>query len=182
MKTVHFDIDTQLDFVVPAGALYVPGAERIVPAVARLNASADVVVSTMCAHTETDEEFRDWPKHCVRGTLGQAKPQATLLDRRAVVQPFPAPLEIAGARQIILEKRALDLFTNPNLPALLDALAADAYVVYGVVTEYCVRFAALGLVATGKPVTLVTSAIRSLDDAAARQLFDDFTARGGRLA
>ena len=35
MKTVFFDIDTQLDFLYPAGALYVPGAERIVPAIAR---------------------------------------------------------------------------------------------------------------------------------------------------
>ena len=30
MKTVFFDVDTQLDFVFPAGALYVPGAENIV--------------------------------------------------------------------------------------------------------------------------------------------------------
>ena len=37
MKTVFFDVDTQLDFLYPAGALYVPGAERIVPAIARLN-------------------------------------------------------------------------------------------------------------------------------------------------
>ena len=32
MKTVFFDIDTQIDFVYPAGALYVPGAEHILPA------------------------------------------------------------------------------------------------------------------------------------------------------
>ena len=31
MKTVFFDIDTQIDFVYPAGALYVPGAEHILP-------------------------------------------------------------------------------------------------------------------------------------------------------
>ena len=34
MTTVFFDIDTQIDFMYPAGALYVPGAERIVPVVA----------------------------------------------------------------------------------------------------------------------------------------------------
>src|ERR1017187_7219555 len=33
MKTVFFDIDSQLDFLYPAGALYVPRAERIVPAI-----------------------------------------------------------------------------------------------------------------------------------------------------
>ena len=31
MKTVFFDIDTQIDFVFPAGALYVPGAEIFCP-------------------------------------------------------------------------------------------------------------------------------------------------------
>ena len=30
MKSVFFDVDTQIDFLYPAGALYVPGAESIV--------------------------------------------------------------------------------------------------------------------------------------------------------
>jgi nicotinamidase/pyrazinamidase len=37
MKTVFVDVDTQIDFLFPAGALYVPGAERLLPAIARLN-------------------------------------------------------------------------------------------------------------------------------------------------
>ena len=36
----YFDIDTQIDFVVPGGVLYNPGAERLIPEVARLNQSA----------------------------------------------------------------------------------------------------------------------------------------------
>jgi len=40
MRNVFFDIDTQLDFVTPAGALYAPGAERIIAAVAQLNRHA----------------------------------------------------------------------------------------------------------------------------------------------
>ena len=32
MKTVFMDVDTQLDFLYPAGALYVPGAERLISA------------------------------------------------------------------------------------------------------------------------------------------------------
>ncbi len=34
-KTVFVDVDTQIDFVYPAGALYAPGAETIVPALVR---------------------------------------------------------------------------------------------------------------------------------------------------
>src|SRR6266571_2670792 len=107
MKTVFFDIDTQIDFMYPAGALYVPGAERILPAICRLNHHAEQVVSTMCAHADDDPEFRQWPPHCVAGTAGQLKPQATLRARRAVVSTRPGDLAIADAEQIILEKQQL---------------------------------------------------------------------------
>jgi nicotinamidase/pyrazinamidase len=186
MKTVYFDIDTQIDFMYPAGALYVPGAERIVPTVAKLNQHAAargiVVVSDMCAHGENDPEFRDWPPHCVVGTTGQLKPQPTMLASRAVVPNCRAEIAIEGAAQIILEKQELDLFTNPNLVRLLEALKADEYVVYGVVTEYCVSFAALGLLKTGRPVTLVTDAIRCLSEKDAAGKIATFTSRGGTLA
>jgi len=166
MKTVFFDIDTQIDFVYPAGALYVPGAEKIVAAVADLNRHAPVVISTMDAHTEDDPEFQIYPHHCVAGTVGQQKPAATLLDTR---------------QQLILEKQKLDCFSNPRLTPLLAELGADRYVVYGVVTEICVRFAAFGLLKTGKPVEIVTDAVKALDDAAAEKMFADFTAAGGLL-
>ena len=180
MKTVFFDIDTQIDFLYPAGALYVPGAERLLPVISRLNQQAAVVVSTMCAHDENDPEFHQWPHHCVVGTAGQLKPQSTMLAERVVIPTDP--VEISTARQIILEKQQLNLFSNPNLPRLLAILEADAYVVYGVVTEYCVKHAALGLLETGKPVTLVTDAIRSLRDEDAASTIQAFTAGGGKLA
>jgi nicotinamidase/pyrazinamidase len=176
MKTVFFDIDTQIDFVYPAGALYVPGAERIVPVIAELNRRAPLVISTMDAHSEDDPEFQIYPHHCVVGTSGQQKPAVTLLEKRSVI---PARLE--GAQQLILEKQKLDCFTSPHLRPLLAELDADRYVVYGVVTEICVRFAALGLLKTGKRVELVTDAVMALDKGAAKQMFADFMAEGGRL-
>lgn len=186
MKTVFFDIDTQIDFVFPAGALYVPGAEEILPAVARLNHHAasmgSPVVSTTDAHGEDDPEFRDWPAHCVAGTVGQAKPASTLLDSRVVISTSGAVPDLGGSRQIVVEKQQLDCFSNPNLPAVLERLSADGYIVYGVVTEYCVRCACMGLLRTGKPVTLVEDAVRSLDRDASRRMIDDFRAMGGRLA
>ncbi|MFB3825192.1 MAG: cysteine hydrolase family protein [Bryobacteraceae bacterium] len=186
MKTVFFDIDTQIDFMFPAGALYVPGAERIVEKVAALNRYAAAhgipVVSDMDAHTEDDQEFKTWPPHCVIGTAGQLKPAATMLEKRVLIPYRPVQVQVEGAAQILFEKDALDLFTNPNLPALLAALEADRYVVYGVVTEYCVRLAALGLLATGKPVTLVTDAVETLKAEDRDATLDEFTGRGGELA
>ncbi len=176
MKTVFFDIDTQIDFVYPAGALYVPGAEQIVPAVAELNQRAPLVISTMDAHSEDDPEFRIYPHHCVAGTASQQKPASTLVAPRATLPAAPE-----GVRQLILEKQKLDCFSNPQLRPLLAKLGAERYVVYGVVTEICVRLAAFGLLETGARVELVTDAVKSLNEVAADKMFREFTAAGGVL-
>ncbi|MGA2133092.1 MAG: cysteine hydrolase [Bryobacteraceae bacterium] len=169
MKTVFVDVDTQIDFLFPAGALYVPGAERLLPAILRLNhyavAHGIPLISTADAHGENDPEFRQWPAHCVAGTTGQLKPAETLV----------------GAGQTIVEKQALDVFTNPEFPALLDRLQADHYVVYGVATEYCVRCAVSGLLTTGKSVTVVMDAIAAVNQDEGAKALTEFTAQGAAL-
>jgi nicotinamidase/pyrazinamidase len=186
MRTVFFDVDTQLDFLYPAGALYVPGAEAVVENVAKLNRFAGAqgmkVVSTTDAHTENDPEFATWPPHCIAGTAGQHKPASTLLEGRLIVPWERAGVDIGDAQQVILEKRVLDCFGNPNLPALLAALGAERYVVYGVVTEICVRHAAMGLLQTGRPVLLAKDAARSLTDTDRDAFLAAFQAAGGKLA
>jgi nicotinamidase/pyrazinamidase len=167
MKTVFFDIDTQIDFVYPAGALYVPGAERILPVIGELNSRAPALITTMDAHAEDDPEFQIYPHHCVVGTTGQHKPVITLT--------------CDAARRHIVEKQQLDCFSSPQLDPLLARLNADRYVVYGVVTEICVKFAAFGLLKTGKPVEIVTDAIKALDEPKAQEMFSEFTASDGFL-
>lgn len=186
MTTVFFDVDTQIDFLYPAGALYVPGAEAIVDNIARLNryaaASQSVVVSTMDAHIEDDPEFEQWPPHCVAGIAGQNKPASTLLEKRAVIPVEAGPLPaLDGVQQINVEKRTFSCFLNPNLPALLKRLRADRYVVYGVVTEICVAHAARGLLKTGARVELVTDAVKSLNDQDRQQFLNEFIAAGGHV-
>jgi nicotinamidase/pyrazinamidase len=190
MPTVFIDIDSQLDFLYPAGALYVPGAERVVPNIARLNRHAAAhnipVISTVDAHTETDPEFKVWPHHCVAGTHGQRKAEATLLDRRIVIPnrfwKLECPLDLAGAQQIVVEKQNVDVFTAPNLSRVLDLLSADRCIVYGVVTEICVLFAARGLLKRGRNVTVVTDAIETLNPADGQRALDEIAAGGGSLA
>ena len=186
MKTIFFDIDSQLDFLYPAGALYVPGAERIVPAIAHLNRYAAAhgipVISTVDAHAENDPEFRDWPPHCVAGTTGQHKAEITLLDKRVVVPNRPCELALDGAQQIVVEKQNVDVFTAPNLARVIEYLGADRFVVYGVVTEICVLFAARGLLKYGKPVTIVTDAVAALTAEASQRALAEIRASGGTLA
>jgi nicotinamidase/pyrazinamidase len=186
MSVVFFDIDSQLDFLYPAGALYVPGAERIVPFIARLNRFAAErgipVVSTTDAHTEDDPEFKVWPHHCVAGTWGQRKAEATLLDRRVVVPSRGGEIAIDGARQIIAEKQTVDVFAAPNVSRVVERLAGDEYVVYGVVTEICVLYAVRGLLQLGKPVTVVTDAIETLKAEDSEKALEECRRGGAKLA
>jgi len=165
-----FDIDTQIDFVFPAGALYGPGAERVIPKVAALNRYAGEhgipLISTMCAHPEDAREFQVWPPHCIVGTVGQQKPAATLLADRE--------------KQIIVEKDDLDMFSNPSVLPLLARLGIDECFVYGVFTEYCVKCAIMGLLKTGRKVSLVTEATAHLSQTEGERVVADFLAAGGQ--
>lgn len=161
-----FDIDTQIDFMFPAGALYAPGAERLLPAVARLNAYASKngipLISTMCAHPEDADEFKVWPPHCIVGTVGQQKPALTLRPN-----------------QILIEKNDIDMFSNPALVPLLDRLEIDDCYVYGVVLEVCVRCAVSGLLKTGRKVKLVSDATIHFDPGLGAKALEEFKATGG---
>ena len=186
MSTLFFDIDSQLDFLFPTGALYVPGAERIVPAIASLNRYAAQqgipVISTTDAHAEDDIEFRQWPHHCVAGTLGQRKAEATLLEKRVVIPNRDCDLQLGGAEQIVIEKQTVDVFQAPNLQRVIERLGGDRFVLYGVVTEICVLFAARGLLKLGKPVTVVSDAIETLRAEDSQKALAEMQAGGAKLA
>ena len=186
MKTVFYDVDTQIDFMLPAGALYVPGAERIVDCVAQLNRYAAAhhipLISSVDAHLEDDVEFKNWPHHCVAGTLGQRKAEATLVEGRVIVPNRSGPIEIAGARQIILEKQTVNVFDTVTIERLLRQLNADRFVLYGVVTEVCVLWAARGLLKLGKQATVIAEAVKELDSLNCRNALDEIRASGGSVA
>ena len=169
MKTAYIDVDTQVDFVFPAGALYVPGAEAILARVGELNreaiAAGHLLISTVDAHTENDPEFQSWPHHCVAGSLGQRKPDVTVAKGAEVV-----------------EKQSVDCFTSPRMSALLAEHGVTDAVVYGVVTEICVKNAVQGLLDRGIRVRVVADAVKELDPAARDLFFEEVRARGGVVA
>jgi nicotinamidase/pyrazinamidase len=172
----------------PRGKLYVPGAESIVPNLARLTRSAAerpvLIVASADAHQPNDAEFRQWPPHCLAGTPGQRKIPETLLPRRLVIpnSPVELPADPGAWQQIVLEKQELNVFTNPNTEPLLRRLGRPEVVLYGVVTELCVALAAENLLRHDCAVTLVEDATASLDAAKARSLVDRLVRQGARLA
>ena len=72
---VFWEVDTQKDFMLPGGKLYVPGAERLLPNIRRLTDAARqdrvFLVSHGCYHAKDDPEFAIFPPHCVKGTPGR---------------------------------------------------------------------------------------------------------------
>ena len=186
MSALFIDVDTQLDFLYPAGALYVPGAERLMPALAHLTryAAAHVIplVSTVDAHTENDPEFQSWPKHCVAGATGQHKAEPTLLARRVVVPNRPGDFALDGAPQIVVEKQTVNAFDTHTFARIVRHLDPDRIVVYGVVTEICVLHAVRGLLQFGKPVTVVTDVVQQLTGQGCRDALDEMRSRGANFA
>lgn len=191
---VFWDVDTQVDFMLPGGKLYVPGAEKIIPNLKRLVDAARqkrvLLVSSADAHLLDDEEFKDFPPHCVQGTPGQKKIPETLTPNPVVVPNVPdarLPERFAAGQQVLIEKRKLDVFMNPSISGVLDRVVKSAaperpeFFVFGVVTEYCVACAASGLLERGHRVAIVTDAIETLNPAAGHRTLDDLVSRGARV-
>lgn len=187
-KVVFWDVDTQVDFMLPEGKLYVPGAESIIPNLKRLTQWAAVhkvlVIADMDAHHEGDEEFKDYPPHCLAGTPGQKKVPETVLGRQYLIpdQAVELPQDFSAYQQVVIEKDHVDVFTNPNVDKLLAVLGKDTKVyLYGVVTEVCVSLAAKGLLERGFRVSLLTDAIRQWDEAKGKATLEYVQNHGGRL-
>ena len=177
---ILWDVDTQVDFMLPEGKLYVPGAEETIPAMARLVAAARaagiVHVASADDHELTDPEISDaadfantYPPHCLRGTRGAQKiPQTEQADPLPLAGvPFPpglVPSLIDGRREILLLKKNFNVFTNPNTDPLLDALDPDEIVVFGVATDVCDDAAIRGFLRRSRRVVFVEDAARGLDE------------------
>jgi nicotinamidase/pyrazinamidase len=172
---ILWDVDTQVDFMLPDGKLYVPHAEETVPAMARLvettRAAGIVHVASADDHELTDDEISEepdyrttYPPHCLRGTRGARKiPETEQLD--------PVPVTLARlperyfeGREFLLLKKSFDVFTNPNTERLLARLDPDEIVVFGVATDVCDDAAIRAFLERGRKVRFVEDAARGLDE------------------
>ena len=206
MRSILWEVDAQADFMLPGGKLYVPGAEKIIPNINRLVNRARqervLLISSADAHQPDDPEFQQWPPHCVKGTAGaELIPEARAA--RLLLIPnqsdFVFPHDLRAYQQILLEKQTLDVFDNPNTGALLAWVnmqsaysqapaeatggsdAGPNFLVFGVVTEYCVLRAADGLLRRGFGVSILEDAIQSLDEKKGREILDELHSRGAQL-
>jgi nicotinamidase/pyrazinamidase len=185
---VFWEVDAQADFMLPGGKLYVPGAEKTIPNIQRLvdvaREGRAFLVSSACSHRPDDPEFQQFPPHCVRGTAGARMiPEGLTQDFVTIPNDTsPLPPALLSHRQVVVEKQVLDVFSNPHASEIVEKLGALAeFVVFGVVTEYCVRLAAKGLLARGRGVFVVEDAIETLAVDAGDRTLSELTSCGARF-
>lgn len=188
VEQILVDIDTQRDFMLPGGALYVPGAEQIIPNLVRLFdhalAARIPVLSSADRHGKDDPEFEQFPPHCVAGTDGQAKLPETLMSRYLAVEPdqeIDEPERVLGSyEQIVFNKTLFDVWSNAGAVSLIESIRADEFTVFGVATDYCVRSAGLGLLQRGCRVRVVGDAVRPVSEETGRIAEEELRSAGAR--
>ncbi|MBK7594596.1 MAG: isochorismatase family protein [Gemmatimonadetes bacterium] len=198
MTTIHWDVDTQHDFIAADGLLAVPGAEAVLPVLARLTQHAHThgirIVATADDHDLGHAEISrtpDWkttyPPHCMRGTAGQLKVVETTLRAPLSVHAVPHDADALAAAvrahegDILILKPGTDVFRwNPNAATVLAALAPTRIVVYGVATDVCVVAAVDGLrrLAPDADLIVVRDAVAALDAGHGRALLSEWATRG----
>jgi nicotinamidase/pyrazinamidase len=186
---IFWEVDVQRDFVLPGGKLYVPGAEKLLPNIRRLTDAARqgkvFLVSHGDFHTPNDPEFKVFPPHCVKHTPGSELVPEAITANIARVPNEPdvkLPDDLTRYQQILLEKQTLNIFESRHVDELVKKLGNQAeFVVFGVVTEYCVGFAVKGLLERGRRVALVTDAIETLEKEEGEKAIAELVRLGVRL-
>jgi len=179
-RIIFWDVDTQYDFIMPDGKLYVPKAETVIPNLRELTILARQlgirILGSVDYHLMTDEEISEnpdykmtFPPHCLQGTSGQEKVEATRPLNPLWIDSFkydPAHLKglIANHKgEIIFRKQKFDVFSNPNVIPVLELIKPEAIFVYGVALDVCDAYAIDGFLKLGRyEVYIVTDAAKPI--------------------
>jgi nicotinamidase/pyrazinamidase len=186
---ILWEVDVQVDFMLPGGKLYVPGAEKLLPNIRKLTDAARrnevFLVSHGCFHSSNDPEFKQFPPHCLKGSTGAEFLPEALTDNYVRIENDPAltlPDDLSKYQQIVLEKQTLDIFQTRHAAALVERLGRAAeFVVFGVVTEYCVSCAVNGLLQRKRRVAVVRDAIETLAAEVGEKTLAEFRSLGARV-
>lgn len=142
-------VDMLNDFIKPDGALYCgKSAEDIVQRVKNkvegYKDSKYVVIYLADQHTEDDEEFKKFPKHCIKGTEGAE-----------IISELNADPDV----DIVIRKTRYSGFYGTALGQFLKLCNIKSVEVAGVCTSVCVMDTVGGLVYRNYPVTIDSKCI-----------------------
>jgi nicotinamidase/pyrazinamidase len=203
-----------------AGNLYVPDAESIIPNLEKLTQYARAhsipILGSVDEHTEENAEISDepdfqdtFPPHCMRGTPGQEKINATKprnplwIESRKYVrfahrrQRLTDETELSQQvkehnGEIIFKKQKFDVFSNPNVDAVLDIVKPEHIVVYGVALDVCNAYAIEGFLKRARlcrkhgrqgryKISLVEDATKPINPERAKELIEKWKSKGVQI-
>lgn len=163
-------VDVQNDFADPAGGLYVPGGDAVVPLVneqiGAARAAGATVIFTQDWHPPDTPHFAkdggSWPVHCVGGTWGaEFHPDLEVPDTAPVVRKgvdggdgysgFSVQHPVSGER------------SSTELGRLLTEAGTARVVVAGLAGDVCVKETALDAVRLGYEVVLPLRTTRMVE-------------------
>jgi nicotinamidase/pyrazinamidase len=177
---LFWNVDTQVDFVLPDGKLYVPGAELLQDNWSKLTKIAKEnfiqVVNTADFHYDNSQELsanpdyiKTFPPHCMANTNGaeyvsSTNPENPVIYDWNTISKKPGDFwKVKMNRNIIIRKDAFDVFAgNPYTEEIVSEIAPETVVVYGVTTNVCVNDAVVGLASRVKNVFVIEDAIKEL--------------------
>jgi len=170
---ILLDVDTQVDFMMSHGALYVSEAEKIVGNIRKLMTKLYMpIISTVDEHDVDDEEFKIFPKHCVRCTSGAWKIPETMVYETPYIQgvnevAYDKDIICSRAKQFIITKKTYNIWDeklgNPYaMKQLLDFFLPETVHVVGVATDISVLAAVRGLSERVERIVLHKNCIKGL--------------------
>ncbi|MYC14378.1 MAG: cysteine hydrolase [Gemmatimonadetes bacterium] len=191
---IFWDVDTQYDFIMPDGKLYVTASEKRLPNLKKLTDHArqrDIpIYGSVDNHQIDDPEISDnpdfletFPPHCIAGTEGQKKVPETQPQNPLWIDP-DAPGDLISRIQkhsgeIIFRKQRFDVFTNPNVEPVLNAIKPDRIVLYGVALDVCNAYAINGFLNRNTaPIQLVLDAAQAINPERGDRLVDEWQQQG----
>jgi len=125
-------VDVQNDFAKPGGALYFPGAERVISPILELvkefRENRLPIIYTRDWHEDNDYEFGIWGVHCLHDTKG-----SEIVDElKEALKGYERAFEVKKSRY--------SAFYGTNLEFLLKELGITKVHIVGLVTHICVLF------------------------------------------
>ena len=192
MKKFLVVVDTQFDFMDPTGALYVKGAEEIIPAASEFLRNLNPedysgVLFTFDTHLpaeyELSAERQQFDIHCVRYTKGWGN-VLPLYDVPQGIPVFTLEKNVFNMWEQERIKLTSKSYGGSNSEFVIDrdflfdsisnkeaGIQADEIEVFGVASDFCVKWAVDGFVKRGLPVRVIDDLCRGIQSTA-KETFD----------
>lgn len=166
-------VDMQNDFVTLNGSLFIDDrtiAPKIAQYIKIYHDSYDYVIFTKDCHTKDDPEFKNYPIHCVKDTIGyKINPHIAI-----AIQEYLQGKSIYIDKSIFSAADKIDnlIQTNHITCVLGKDYSVNTITVIGVCTNICVLHTVAGLVFSGYKVRVVENLTSSYNTALHVQAID----------